>query len=307
MKLFDPFTKLSLAAILTAMAFMFQPGITTAQSRDENHPTPIAAFPVTGNLGSGTYYYELPESAVEGGAATAVLDLTPPDGGGSMTVTFSGRLCCPPEAYIGVTTGLSDRIREATTFNIPRQQTLLVTVYVSVGAKQTVSFRLNFTNGVPTSSGVIVTPPAPSPTPAPTTPAGGLCTDLGVYGFVVTGDAALTKEITGRVQNVTTTHAYKGYRRLQWLEVLDITDSEKSPHIVTRIMIPEIIEAGGFFPYTAVHTLTAVRRTNYKIQIRYSPYNATDRSEYNDDCNSANDSTRRRVAGFLTPADGPIP
>ena len=37
---------------------------------------------VTGNLGSGTYYYEVPESAVSGGAATAVLDLTLPDGDG---------------------------------------------------------------------------------------------------------------------------------------------------------------------------------------------------------------------------------
>jgi len=307
MKLFDLYAKSFVAAILLATAFMFQPGIATAQSRDENNPTRIASFPVTGNLGSGTYYYEVPDSAVAGGAATAVLDLTPPDGGGSMTVTFSGRFCCPPEGYIGVTTGLSDRIREATTFTISRQQALLVTVYVSVGAKQTVGFRLNFSNGTPTSSGIIVTPPEPRPTPTPTTRTGGLCTDLGVYGFVVTGDAALTKEISGRVQNVTTTHAYKGYRRLQWVEVLDITNSAKEPHVVTRILIPEIIEAGGFFAYSAVHTLTEVRRTRYKIQIRYSPYNATDRSEYNDDCNSANNSTLRRIAGFLTPADGPIP
>lgn len=303
----DLFAKFLLAAILVAIAFMFQPGLATAQSRDESHPTPIAAFPVTGNLGSGTYYYELPESAVAGGAATAVLDLTTPDGGASMTVTFSGRFCCPPEGYIGVTTGLSDRIREATTFNISRQQDLLITLYVSVGAKQTVGFRLNFSNGVPSSSGIIVTPPAPRPTPAPTTPAGGLCTDLGVYGFVVTGEAGLRKEITGRVQNVTTTHPYKGYRRLQWLEVLDITDSEKAPHTVTRIMIPEIIEPGSFFPYSAVHTLTAIRRTRYKVQIHYSPYNATDRSEYNDDCNSANNSTRRQVADILTLEDTPIP
>lgn len=303
MKLFDLFTRTFLAGIFLAIAFMLQPGMATAQSRDEANPTPIAAFPLTGTLGSGTYYYQIPESSVSGGAATAVLDFTPPDGGGSMTVTFSGRRCCPPEAYIGVTTGLSDRMREATTFDIPGQQPLLVTIYISVGAKQTVGFRLNFTIGA-VSSGIIVTPP---PTPAPTTPTGGVCTDLGVDGFIVTGETGLTKNITGRVRNLTTTHPYKGYRRLQWLEVLDITDSEKAPHMVTRILIPEIIEPGAAFSYSAVHTLTVRRRTRYKVQIRYSPYNATDRSQFNDDCNSSNNSTRRQLVGVLTADEPPIP
>ena len=91
------------------------------------------------------------------------------------------------------------------------------------------------------------------------------------------------------------------------MEVLDITDSEKAPHMVTRILIPEIIEPGAYFSYSAVHTLTESRRTRYKVQIRYSPYNATDRSQYNDDCNSANNSTTRRVAGILTIDDEPTP
>src|SRR5687767_11970497 len=86
----------------------------------------LFAFPVAGNLGSGTYYYRIPQAMVSLGRANVVLDMTPPDGGASMTVTLSGRRCCPPEAYIGITTGLSDRLREATSFDVPGQQDLLV-------------------------------------------------------------------------------------------------------------------------------------------------------------------------------------
>jgi hypothetical protein len=216
-----------------------------------------------------------------------------------MTVTFSGRACCPPEAYIGVTTGLAERIRQATTFNITGQQPLLVTVYVSVGAKQTVSFRLNFNTGA-SSSGIIVTPP---PTPAtPATPSGTVCTDLAVDGFAVTGEQ-LTKSISGLVRNVTTTHRYKGYARRQWLEIREITDSEARPVPVARVGIREIIEPGDTVSYTAVHRLTVRRRTKYEVRIVYSHLNATDQAEYNDDCNSSNNSTRRQLIGPF-PTDG---
>jgi hypothetical protein len=303
MKLFDLFARFSLAGIFLIMAFMLQPGTATGQSTDETRPTPIAAFPLTGTLGSGTYYYEIPETLVSEGEVNATLTFTPPTGGGSMTASFSGPRCCSGEATVGESTGYAESIRRSTTFSIPGQQNLLITVYVSVAAKQTVRFSLNLSAaGAP--SGIIITPP---PAPTPTTPTGGVCTDLGVDGFVVTGETGLTKEITGRVRNLTTTHPYKGYRRLQWLEVFDITDSEKGPPLVTRIAIPEIIEAGASFSYSAVHTLTVRRRTRYKVQIRYSPYNATDRSQYNDDCNSSNNSTRRQLVGILTADEPPQP
>ena len=284
----------ALAAIFVTSANVF------GQSRDENAPTPIATFPVTGNLGSGTYYYQVPESFVAAGLANAVLDVTPPDGGGSMTVTFSGPRCCPPEAYIGVTTGLSDRIRETTRFDIPGPQPLLVTVYIAVGAKQTVGFRLSFNLGVPSSSGVIVTPPTTTPTPSPT-PSEPVCTDLGLNGFAVNFITSMRLKISGIVINATTTHPYKGYERRQWVEVRDITDSETRSPLVARIWIPAIVDPGQTFEYAAVHNLTARRRTRYEVKIGYSHLNPTDESQYNDDCNTRNNITRRQLVG--TPLD----
>jgi len=309
MRLLDLFTKLSITGVLMAMAFMLQSGIATAQSRDENHPTPIAAFPVTGNLGSGTYYYEVAESAVAGGPATAVLDLTPPDGGGSMTVTFSGPLCCPPEAYLGVTTGLPDRIREATTFNISRQQVLLVTVYVSVAAKHTVRFTLNFTNGSPSSRGIIVTPPSPSPTPAigtvvvtppgPTPASGrvvvtppGDCTDLAVESFrvvrVPSGNA-----VKFEVRNLSPTR-FIGNRRLQWVEVSVRSDRDAPTLSVDKVLFTEV-PASGSIRFTVIHATTIEHRQQYLVSIVYSPINSTDRLKTNDDCNNGNNVTARQL------------
>ena len=292
-------TRILLSMLLMLTIFLFMPHAGAAQSVNPDDPTVIASFPVTGTLGSGTYYYQVPETLVREGEATATLTFTPPDGGGSMTASFSGPRCCSGEVTVGDSTGYAEAIRRSTTFSIPGQQNLLVTLYVSVAEKSTVRFSLNLSS-VGAASGVIVTPPPTSPTmPA------GVCTDLGVDGFRISGETGLTKEITGRVRNLTTTHPYKGYRRLQWLEVLDITDSEKAPSIVQRIMIPEIIDPGASFSYSAVHTLTERRRTRYLVKIVYSPYNATDRSQYNDDCNADNNSTRRQVVGEF-PAD-PVP
>jgi len=285
MKLFDLFTRSSLAAILLAMAFMFQPGIATAQSRDENNPTPITAFPVTGNLASGTYYYEVSKSLVSAGAANAVLDVTPPDGGGSMTVTFSGRGCCPPEAYIGVTTGLADRIREATRFNIPAQEPLLVTVYISVGAKQTIGYRLNFNNGATSSSGIIVTPPSPSP--SPTSSVASICTDLSAFSGFTVVDVRSTKVIKGYVLNLSPT-AYVGNPRQQWIEVWDTVrlDSPRRVGFTRFTQVP----ARGTIPFSVTDT-SPTRSPVYEVRIVYSTFNGTladDRLTTNDDCNSGN-------------------
>ncbi|MEO6334958.1 MAG: hypothetical protein ABIO91_08250 [Pyrinomonadaceae bacterium] len=333
MKRISVFTKYFSCITFLLTIFLLSVVTTPAQSRDPEHPTPISGFPLTGRFATGTYYYSLPVNA---GPGTMGLQLTAPVGGASISVALSGPDCCTGDAYVSASTGREETIRGGSEpFTVPSAQTLLVTIYISVAEGDTARFTLNLGVGgrsgvtitpppspTPTpSSGVIITPP-PSPTPTPTpsgsgviitppaprTASGGVCTDLAVDAFVLRGARELRKEISGVVRNVTTTHPYKGYPRLQWVEVLDITDSEKMPRVVTRIIIPAIIDPGATFPYTAVHTLTALRSTRYKVQIRYSPYNATDRSPYNDDCNASNNSTRRQVGGILTPEDeGPIP
>ncbi len=277
-------------------------------SRDINNPTVITSFPVTGNLGSGTFYYRIPEAMVSAGRANVVLDMHSPDGGASMTVTLSGRRCCPPEAYLGITTGLSDRLREATSFEVPGQQDLLVTVYISVGAKQTVFYRINFNLGAPTS-GIVVTPPprrtGPPATPAIPTP-DRICTDLGVDFYTVTNLRGRTKKVSGVVRNYTTTHPYKGYERGQWLQVFDVTDAPRGePVRLLQVRIPRHMDPGAVFSYGVVHTPTTDRR-RYQVKIVYGAWLGTDRSEYNDDCNNANDATERQMIGGFPVEDGKV-
>ena len=291
----------SLAFLFAILLLLHASGL--AQSTDPAHPTPISGLPLVGRLATGTYYYQTPVSA---GPGTMGLTITPPTGGATVSVSLSGPDCCTADAYVSASSGTSDTVRGASEpFTIPSAQTLLVTINIAVAAGDTVRFTLGMVIGG--GSGVIITPPPPIPTPAPATPGGIVCTDLGVHGFVVSGETGLSKVISGQVLNHTTTHPYKGYRRLQWLDVLDITDSEKVRRVVAQIMIPDIIEPGASFSYSAVHTLTSRRRTRYKVQIVYSPYNATDRSQYNDDCNTSNNSTRRQVVGILTLDEAPLP
>ena len=265
------------------------------QSRDINNPTRIATFPVTGTLGSGTYYYQIPEAMVTAGRANVILDFTPPDGGASMTVTLSGPRCCPPEAYIGITTGLADRMREATSFEIPGQQDLLVTVYISAGAKQTVGYRINFNLGAPTS-GIVVTPPRRTATPAIPTP-DRVCTDLGVDFYTVTNLRGFSRKVSGVVRNYTTSHPFKSFERGQWLQVFDITDSARGPVRLLQVRIPNHMDPGASFSYGVVHTPSSDRRTRYQVKIVYGAWLVNDRSEYNDDCNNANDVTERQLIG----------
>ena len=284
---------LSLISIL-----IFTATYTRGQSTDGTRPTPIAAFPVSGNLGSGTYYYQVPESLVSAGTANALLDFTPPVGGASMTVTFSGRSCCPPEAYMGVTTGLADPMHETARFNIPSRQPILVTVYVSVAATQTVPFRLTLTIGP--GSGIIVTPPptpTPSPTPTTTAPPRGTCTDLTIRSFSVSEETGVRREIRGNVMNLSTT-AYSGYARMQWVEVRDITVSAVKPTLVGKQMFAAV-PGGGATPFSVEHILTTAGRRRYEVAIVYSRSNATDSRNANDDCNSSNDSTRLQDLGIL--------
>jgi hypothetical protein len=288
----------TLAILAGALANVF------GQSTDETRPTPVVAFPVTGTLRSGTYYYRIPESLVSAGRANAVLNLTPPDGGASATVTFSGPTCCPPEAYIGATTGLADRIREGTTFDISGRQNLLVTVYISVGEGQTVSYSLNFNIGA-TGSGIIVTPP-PSPTPAPTqtptTPAEyALCTDLSVSGFNVSVSGR-ARTITGVVIN-RSHQAFLSPAGQQWIEVYDIAKAPRASgitgNLVQRIPFTDV-PPRGMLPYRAVHTTDSLLPPVYRVRIVYSPTNSTDTVRTNDDCTPRNNTTLRRPE--LTPA-----
>ena len=286
---------LSGITLMLAMIVLIQaPAL--SQSTDPANPTAITAFPLVGRLAAGTYYYSVPASA---GPGTLGLQFTPPTGGATISVSLSGPDCCTAEAYVSGSTGTTETIRTASEpFTVPSAQTLLVTLSIAVDRNDTVRFTIGGAFGG--GSGVIVTPP-PTTRPVATLPTPVVCTDLSVDYYTVTGDTGLRKEITGQVRNLTTTHPYKGYRRLQWLDILDITDSEKERRVVAQIMIPDIIDPGATFSYSAVHTLTARRRTMYKVQIVYSPYNATDRSQYNDDCNSSNNTTRRRVIGGFPP------
>jgi hypothetical protein len=281
-------TKYLSGTFLLLALILLMPTAGSAQSTDPARPTAIAAFPLVGRLAAGTYYYEVPAAA---GPATMGLRFTAPTGGATISVSLSGPDCCTADAYVSGSTGGIEEVRSTSEpFTIPSAQALLVTMNISVARNDTVGFTISA--GFGGGSGVIVTPPSPR-----TPPVGAVCTDLAVDYFTVTGETGLRKEISGVVRNLTTTHPYKGFRRMQWLDVLDITDSEKERRVVAQIMIPDIIDPGATFAYTAVHTLTERRRTRYKVQIVYGPNHATDRSPYNDDCNSANNVTRRRMIG----------
>ena len=264
------------------------------QSTDETRPTLITTVPVSGSRGSGTYYYQIPASLVTAGRANAVLNFTSPDGGASISVTFSGPTCCPPEAYIGETTGLATRTRQGTSFDIPSSQNISVVVYISVGAGQTVPYSINFNIGA-TSSGVIVTPPGatPTPTPTPTTPPEySLCTDLSVSGFTLEV-LGTTRTITGTVYN--RSHgAFQSPAGQQWIEVIDISETTSrfaKANIVQRIPFTDV-PGRGFFPYRAVHSpRSSALPPAYRVRIVYAPANRTDAVTTNDDCTPSNNTT----------------
>lgn len=291
---------------------LFTATYTRGQSTDETRPTPIVSFPITGNLGSGTYYYQMPQSLVVPGTGNATLELTPPDGGGSMTVTFSGPSCCPPEAYIGVTTGLSDPIREAARFNIPRAQPLLFTVYIAAGAKQTVRFRLDFHIVKSGTGGIVVTPPPPTPTPMLTPATPTTCTDLAVTDFSVVEVASGRKVIKGQLLNLSPTAFLAGHSRAQYVAVYDISTAGMEPPLVGHWRFAGV-PANGALNFHVEHVFTAPRRTRYEVRIVYLPGVATNRSKADDDCNESNNSTRRQLTeggstdDVLTPTTPPTP
>jgi hypothetical protein len=253
-----------------------------AQSTDEAHPTAVSAFPVTGNLGTGTYYYSVPATR---GRVNMTLEFTPPDGGGSMSVSVSGPSCCTSDAYVGTDSGGPETIRRETTFAVGTNQTLLITAYIAVAERRTVRYNLSLTGSV---GG---TPPTTAPS---------VCTDLRASSIigVTRSTALLSNTIRGSVDNLSTTD-YRSPADRQWVEVYDTALNPASPTLVQRIPFTDV-PARGRFQFTARHNVGKVRRVApvYRIVIVYSPLNSTDDISTNDDCNPANNAAARAV---LTP------
>ncbi len=319
MKRLNVFTRYSSCITFLLGICLLGISVASAQSTDPARPTPISGFPLTGRLAAGTYYYAVPVSA---GPGTMGLQMTPPIGGSTMSASLSGPDCCTADAYVSADSGTSDTIRRASEpFTVPSAQTLLVTINIAVARGDTVRFTLNL--GVGGGSGIIITPP-PSPTPAPTpsgsgiiitppsptggraTPSGGVCTDLGVDFYTVNNLTDSSKRISGVVRNYTGTHPFKSSERGQWLQVFDITDSAKDPVRLLQVRIPAHLDPGAVFAYRTVHSVSGSRRTRYQIKIVYGHWLDTDRSQYNDDCNAANDSTTRQLITGTPDETGPV-
>lgn len=305
MPLINPVVKyFSSVSFLLTLLLLAAPAA-LSQSTNEADPTTIETFPIEGNLPSGTYYYQFRTNA---GPATAVLDVTTPAGGASVSASFSGPDCCTADAYVSAESGRADRIRQASEpFTVPSRQKLNITVNISVAKGQTVRFRLNFSNPE-AGSGIVVTPPRPTPTPTPTpTPGSGViitppnCADLAVRFFNVTGQTGLRKTISGTVINRSRTNRYLGGARAQWIEVLDITDEATDARLVRLVGFVRFTQIAplGTFRYSVVHRVRENRRTRYRIRIVYAPSNATNRLLTDDDCNDANNTTIRELVEGL--------
>ena len=287
--------------IFLLAVFLLTPASGVAQSGDITHPTPIATFPVTGNLPQGIYYYEVRANA---GPATAVLDMTPPDGGASMSVSISGPDCCTAEAYVSGETGSSERIRRSSDrFTVPSRQMLLFTVNIAVERGKTVRFSLNYSTRE--GSGIIVTPPpTPTPTPAPTAASTG-CTDLALNGGFRLAGPPTTRTINFTLRNLSP-RRYVGTARTQWVELLDRSRVDDPPVLITIRRFTEV-PAGGSIAFSMPHSPTVLSKLpqRYLVRIVYSPSNATDRLTTNDDCVSGNNFTDGRPRALL--ADDYIP
>ena len=260
-------------------------GAVHAQSTDEAHPTP-ATFPVTGTLGTGTYYYSVPATR---GRVNMTLEFTPPDGGGSMSVSISGPSCCTGDAYVGADSGISETIRREAGFSVGTNQTLLITVYIAVAERQSIRYNLSLTGSV--GGGAL-----PTETPR-------VCTDLRASSIIRVTYSAITlaKTIRGSVDNLSTTD-YRSPADRQWAEVYDIALNPASPTLVKRIPFTDV-PGRGRFQFTAKHNIGKVRRVApvYKIVIAYSPLNSTDDITTNDDCNPANNAATQGVIETLDP------
>jgi hypothetical protein len=278
------FSHLALYVVFT-FAFTFFAGEVSAQSTDETRPTAVTSYPITGNLGAGTYYYSVP---AEPGNGKMILEFRPPEGGGSMSVSLSGPDCCPSEAYVGADSGGAEPVTRDTEFRVPSRQTLLVTAYVAVAPGRTVRFSLNLGGTIGTTSGM---------SGGTTRPEYSLCTDLAIldgFNLSVSGN---TRTISGEIRNLARAD-FRSPADHQWIEVLDIAKLKIAPQLVQRIPFTEVT-ARGSFAFSATHTTSSTLTPRYKVRIVYSPANATDTVYTNDDCNLRNNETLRYPAATL--------
>jgi len=250
-----------------------------AQSTDEARPTAVATFPVTGALGSGTYYYSVPATR---GRVNMTLEFTPPDGGGSMSVSVSGPSCCTSDAYAGGDAGGPTITRREAAFAVGTSQTLLITVYIAVAERQTVRYNLSLTGSV--GSGAL-----PTESPA-------VCTDLEASTLMTVTSTPFYSTIRGSIDNRSAT-AFRSPADRQWVNVFDVALNPASPILVKRIPFTDV-PAGGRFQFTARQNIGKTRRIppRYRIVIVYSAINSTDTINTNDDCNPLNDAASRLIA-----------
>jgi len=252
-----------------------------AQSTDEAHPTVVATFPVTGSLGTGTYYYSIPATR---GRVNMALEFTPPSTGGSMSVSISGPSCCTSDAYAGADAGGPTTIRREAAFAVGTNQTLLITVYIAVAEGQAIRYNLSLTGSI--GGGAL-----PTETPA-------VCTDLEASTLMTVTHSALTfsNTIRGSIDNRSAT-AFRSPADRQWVNLFDVALNPASPTLIKRIPFTDV-PAGGRFQFTAKHTIGKARRIppRYRIVIVYSAINATDAINTNDDCNPLNDAASRLIA-----------
>ncbi|MDI1243580.1 MAG: hypothetical protein PSX80_16845 [bacterium] len=260
------FLSLRQLSILCVIALLFvTPETASGQSVDEAHPTGVAAFPLTGNLGPGTYYYSVP---VAPGRVSVSLTFKPPSGGGSMSVSISGPACCGADAYVGGDSGTSDDVQRNASFVVPTAQKLLLTVYISVERTQTIRFDLGLKGSLSESA-----PPS-------------VCTDLEVSNMIGVSRSGTTLTIRGNIDNFSKNDFRSPVDR-QWVEIS--TGAKESFVSLARIPFAQLL-AGRSLRVTATHTSTMRATPRFTIRIVYSPLNASDALATNDDCNSANDS-----------------
>lgn len=136
---------------LGMFALVFLCGATgLAQSTNRSKPIPIVGNTLHATLRnnsasiSESYYYSY--SAPEG-RIKVVLSATPPDGGASMTVSFSGRGCCSTDSTVSFAAGDTNPVESESILETSRRQTLLLTIDVSTPKRTGVSFTLSFGDG----------------------------------------------------------------------------------------------------------------------------------------------------------------
>ncbi len=251
----------------------------SGQSIDPEHPTAVMAYPITGTLGSGTFYYSVPANA---GIGKIYLEFHPPAGGGSASVSLSGPDCCSADAYVGADSGSSAVVTQRADFDIPSRQTLLVTLTIAVAPSSTVRFILNLAGTIGTGG---------SAGGGGTVPGASRCTDLAMLEGFTLSVSGTTRTISGTILNLSDTD-FRSPAGRQWIEVVDIAKLRDRGPVVQRIPFTDVT-ARGSLPISATHTTSSLLAPKYKLRIVYSPDNATDTIMTNDDCNLRNNETLR--------------